>query len=130
MSNGSTNESLLAKYILKTLPEKAVKHITNIYNGDDDPDRLINNVRSLFEPITNMIMINQTIHIEKTSTLIKTLDEIFFPYFSDLLTLFVTEGKNLVDSYLRYLINESRIVKMLKVCSSKALEEKNKNSTI
>lgn len=124
MSNGSKKESLLAKYILKTLPEKAVKHITNIYTGDDDPDRLINNVRSLFEPITNMIMINQTIHIEKTSTLIKTLDEIFFPYFSDLLTLFVTEGKNMVDSYLRYLINESRIVKMLKVCSSKALEEK------
>jgi len=123
MSSGSQHESMIIKYIMTTLPLRCVKIITKIYEGDDDPDRLLVKISSLFDPITNMLIMNQTLPIDTTSSIITLMDKTIYPYFTDIIEQFVKEGKNMIDSYLRYSLNESKQVEIIKLLSDKAKNE-------
>jgi uncharacterized protein YdhG (YjbR/CyaY superfamily) len=123
MSSGSQNESIIMKYIMETLPLRCVKVCTKIYEGDNDPDRLLIKINSLFDPISNMLMMNKTLPIGSTSSIIMLLDKTIYPYFVDLMELFIKEGKNMLDSYMRYTINESKQVEIIKLLSDKAKNE-------
>ena len=123
LSNGKHDEKLMAKYVIGDMPKKAVKIITGIYEGDDDPDRLIGRVLNLFKQITDILMLNNTVKIESTSPIIRMLDDVFYPYFEDLLTQYITDGKNMVDSYMKYIMTETRQIRIMKQCAEQAMKE-------
>jgi hypothetical protein len=123
LSNGKHDEKLMAKYVIEDIPKKAVKIITGIYESDDDPVRLIGRVLNLFRQITDILMLNNTVKIESSSPLIRMLDDVFYPYFEDLLTQYITDGKNMVDSYMKYIMTETRQIKIIKQCAEQAMKE-------
>lgn len=123
LSNGKHDEKLMAKYVIGDMPKKAVKIITGIYEGDDDPDRLIGRVLNLFKQITDILMLNNTVKIESVSPIIRMLDDVFYPYFEDLLTQYITDGKNMVDSYMKYIMTETRQIRIMKQCAEQAMKE-------
>lgn len=122
-NNNTISESPLMKYIMVTLPLRFVKITTSTYEGDDDPDRLINRTSVLFEPILNMLMINKTLPLDRSSSIITLFEKTLFPYFDDIMQLSVNEAKNMVDNYLRYSSNESRQIRIITKLANKASME-------
>ncbi len=107
-------------YIIHILPEKFVKVALNVFEGDDDHDRLITKSLTLFDPILNMIQQNGTIPITNDSTVYTLLQKQLFPLFNDTLTITITESKNMIDNYIRYLRNENNQIKIVKILEDKA----------
>lgn len=123
MSAGTRDTSMFLKYIMNTLPIKAVKMMTSVYDGDDDPDRKDIKIISLFEPINSMLMIEKPVPIDKSSSVYVLLNTTIYPYFADILENFVKEAKNMTDSYMHYLINENKQLEIIVQCADKAARE-------
>ena len=60
-----------------------------------------------------------TINIDKTSSVINLLEKTLFPYFDNLMEITISESKNMIDSYMRYLINETRQIQIIKEMANK-----------
>jgi len=118
--NNNTSNNLVEKksslldYIMNVLPTKIVKKVLNIYRHDNDPDIYIPNVDSLFDNVTKILLLNNTVPLNRDSSLIGSLQNYVYPYFKDIFTLFITESKIFVDNYMKYLINETQQLEIIR----------------
>lgn len=124
---GTGDESLLLKYIVGILPKKLTKFILNIYESEYDPDRSITSFDMLFDSIVNILTLAKTISITKNSLIVEQLKSYIFPYYRDIFEIFIKEIKNMTDSYMRYIISESKQIDILTSILNKAVQEKDVN---
>ena len=124
LTTKDNGESSLIKFIFDTLPLKLVKITLNIFDGENDPDRMYNR-DGLYERIPEIIINNITVPINENSSLIKNIKEILIPYFKDFNDLFINEAKNLIDGYYGYIISESNMLHILSLLLNQSIKEGN-----
>ncbi len=98
----STGNSKLIKFLLKEMPEKCVKIILNIYDGDADPDRN-NNLDLLFEKLFRLIKTTKVINTDETSYLLNNLNSVIFPYYKEYIQIVILELYELTNNFFRHL---------------------------
>jgi len=113
INNKNNGTSELMQYVIKILPEKVVKYVLKIYEGEVDPDQNIKSLDQLFEQIINIIKTNSTLPVNDDSSIVKNLKAYIFPYFIDYCNHFVKEAKILTDNYYKSMIAESKQIKIL-----------------
>jgi hypothetical protein len=113
VSIGKENESILMKYIVGTLPKKLVKFVLQIYEDDIDPDKSITSLDQLFDNIINILNLIKTVPLNKDTIIVKQLQTSIFPYFKDIFELYIKEIKNMIDSYMKYIIIETKQIEII-----------------
>lgn len=113
VSIGKENESILMKYIVGTLPKKLVKFVLQIYEDDIDPDKSITSLDQLFGNIINILNLIKTVPLNKDTIIVKQLQTSIFPYFKDIFELYIKEIKNMIDSYMKYIIIETKQIEII-----------------
>ena len=58
-------------------------------------------------------MANTAMPIKEDSNVLKLLDSDIFPYFKDVFTTYITELKKFADTYMKYIIVESKHVDVI-----------------
>lgn len=109
---GTTKKTDLANYIMGKMPNLLVKSILGIYKDDYDPDRTINS-DTIFANIINILQTNITLPMSPDNIFITQLKTELVPYYKDIFEIFIKESKNLMDNYMRYLVNESRHIQIV-----------------
>ena len=117
--NESNGESELMKYIIDVIPNKVVKFVLKIYEGDGDPDKKIKTLDEILIPIKTILINNTLLPINQTTSIIKNLDDYVFPYFKDYFELFITEAKHITDSYYQSILTESKMINILQIMNKK-----------
>lgn len=123
--NNGRNESVLIKYIFDFMPIKLIKLTLNIYDGENDPDKIYNR-DGLYEEIIKILMSNTVIPITEDTSLIKNIRDILIPYFKDYNNLFINEAINLTNGYFGYILSESKLLKIISILLSQSMIENNK----
>ena len=124
INSGKNNESALMKFIFDFLPSRLIKIATNIYDGENDPDRIYNK-DGLYNHVLKIIISNGVAPILENSSLIKNIKDVIIPYFKDYIDLFINEAKSLVDGYYGYILSESKLLKILSLLFSQSIKENN-----
>lgn len=121
--------SRLLNYIFNTFPEKVVKIILQIFDGENegenDPDK-DNKIEYLFDHINVILESITAINLRPGNTLTSNFKMYVYPYFNDYLDLFVKEMYNLMTNYLRSLQYQSKMLTIFNKISLKADLEKAK----
>lgn len=117
----SKGNSKLMKYIFTEFPEKIVKVILNIYNGDDDSDKELDR-----DKIFNFIIeiLNTVTQIGSVSKLSSNINEHIFPYYKSYIESFVKIIKGTIDNYLKNILYQGESLNILMILNKKALAEK------
>lgn len=118
-------ESELLKYIFNLLPLRLIKITLNIYDTENDPDKIYN-IDSLYEEIINILLSNKVIQITNDSSLIENIKNYLIPYFKDYNTLFINESYNLVNGYFGYILSESKLLNIISLLLTQSIKENNK----
>lgn len=109
---GIIESSKLMEYVIKILPRKITKKLTNIYE-ENDADKDENLVDTYYETIIDYIVSNTAYPLTKDTQCIVDIKTYIFPYFKDLIEQFVTSGKKFMDNYMAFMINESKNYEIL-----------------
>src|SRR4029078_10367929 len=94
-------------------PKTVVKVILKIYESDIDEDKDIKSIEALFENISDIIMTNTIIPVQRDSSLINNLNSIIFRYYKDLFMNVIPRMKIIIDNYSRFILNEGRYISIL-----------------
>jgi len=119
--------SRLLKHIFEYMPLIIVKSITGIYQGPDnglnDPDKS-ETLQSLFGHINIILGSVATLNLTPDKPLLKNLKEYVYPFYENYLELFIKEMFNLMSNYLRSLQYQCKMLNILHIIASHAVNEK------
>ena len=103
--NNKINNINLKNYLFGILPEKLVKIILGIFEGDDDNDRN-GNIIDLLNIIDKILISNTEFTFNRDdSKTFKTLTQNVYPYFKNYLEINIKKIKKITDGYLSMILN-------------------------
>jgi len=94
--------------------QKIIKNVLNIYDNAKDPDRKIDDINEIFNPILQIIELNDVIPVSNDkSTMISYLNDNIIPFYKDYMYKeMILHMKQLFDKYNNYIINEYKYIEM------------------
>jgi ankyrin repeat protein len=118
---GGDTRSELIYYILDIMPLRLLKVSYGIYNNEYDADGTIT-LETIYEKITEILMVNVAQPLNEDSSLIKNLKTII-SFFKEYNKMFIDEMRNLVGGYFKYIISESKMLKIMNKLIEKSIKE-------
>jgi hypothetical protein len=105
----------ISAFMKEILPMSLLKHYTNTYYNDSDPDRKNTTATSLFTPMMEIIMTIRTVQITENSPLILNIRDKIIPFMEDTYYNFIHYVRLATYGYERYILNTQSITKILKL---------------
>jgi hypothetical protein len=104
---------VLRGYIVDEMPIKIVKNVLGVYSEDDE-DRG-DSIDNLFNNIIDILKQNTTLVVDDSSSIISNLNRYIFPYYKGLFRDIIVGIKDVIDSYARYILSESRYIDIIRI---------------
>jgi hypothetical protein len=113
MASDYKNDEDLNIYILETMPRICTKLKLDIYENEDDEDRIHTSLDEIFIKIVDMLKQSYVVSIDDTSSIIRNTKDYLLPYYKDLINITIPLMKSVIDNYNRYILNESGHIDMI-----------------
>lgn len=115
----------LMTFVVNTIPERIAKVNLKIFENDTDPDRDTKVTTMTFlQQIINRIVANTAFPMPEDSPVVKDLKDHVLPYFKDYIEIFVKKLRDLLEGYLKMIINQKNSLEITKLILAKAIREK------
>ena len=114
-----TNKELKS-YIIDEMPMMIIKIQLDIYKDEEEEEiLLIKTIDDIYEKITEIIDNENYIVGDNENKIINNIREYIIPYYKEITQEIIQDMKKIIESYNKYILNESKYIEILEIIKKK-----------